>query len=220
MLIQCPECRQQISEQATSCPKCGRPVSHEDRERARAGAEKTRKATTGCGIGCLAFVLLIIIMAAIGGHHADEHTSLKGTGNTYPDTSNVGTRLVTKQSEVVVFCAYCGNKIRSMPGTVEVLESVTPQPRREYAICSRRQCQKAAKLRAKHPDWSTDTCYTIAQRKVQIGMTKDQVLAAWGKPQDINRTVTPFGTSEQWCYGDIGGTYLYFDDGVMTSFQD
>jgi hypothetical protein len=173
-----------------------------------------------CGIGCLVVILSIIIMAAVGMHRSNEQTPLKNARDTYPDTSDVGTRLFTRQTEVVVFCAYCGKKIRSRPATVEVPALAVVQPRREYAVCSHPQCQKAAKLRAKHPDWSTDVCYTIAQRKAQIGMTKDQVLAAWGKPRDINRTVNPFGTSEQWCYGDIGGTYLYFDDGVMTSFQD
>jgi len=67
MLIQCPECKQQISEQAASCPKCGRPVSDGDRERAKAAAETLQKTTTGCGIGCLALVVLVIIIGAIGG---------------------------------------------------------------------------------------------------------------------------------------------------------
>ncbi len=49
-------------------------------------------------------------------------------------------------------------------------------------------------------------------------MTSKQVMLSWGKPEDINRTVTTYGTSEQWVYGM--GTYVYFDDGICTSFQN
>jgi len=48
-------------------------------------------------------------------------------------------------------------------------------------------------------------------------MTAEQARTAWGAPEDINRTTTPFGTSEQWCYD---GSYLYFDDGILTSYQN
>lgn len=52
----------------------------------------------------------------------------------------------------------------------------------------------------------------------QIGMTKDQVLnSLWGQPQDINKTTTAYGTSEQWVYGD--GRYVYFDNGIVTTIQ-
>ena len=66
-------------------------------------------------------------------------------------------------------------------------------------------------------DCSEDVARMIKKKKVQIGMTTEQCRAAWGSPDDINRTVGSFGTHEQWVYGS---SYLYFEDGVMTSFQD
>ncbi|EON70335.1 hypothetical protein [Lysinibacillus sphaericus] len=52
-----------------------------------------------------------------------------------------------------------------------------------------------------------------------LGMTYEEVEASlWGEPDDVNRTVTEYGTSEQWVYGN--GQYLYFDDGILTGFQD
>lgn len=52
-----------------------------------------------------------------------------------------------------------------------------------------------------------------------LGMSREEVEASlWGKPLDINRTVTKYSTYEQWVYGN--GQYLYFDDGILTSFQD
>ena len=60
----------------------------------------------------------------------------------------------------------------------------------------------------------------IHQKQVRIGMTRQQVLLSWGRPHDINRTVTAFGTQEQWVYGLYGGPYLYFEDGKLTTVQD
>jgi hypothetical protein len=54
---------------------------------------------------------------------------------------------------------------------------------------------------------------------VRIGMTQAEVLASsWGKPDDINRTITAYGTREQWVYGYR--SYLYFDDGILTAIQN
>lgn len=56
-------------------------------------------------------------------------------------------------------------------------------------------------------------------KEPSIGMTKAEVEAStWGKPEDINKTTTKYGTREQWCYS--GYKYVYFEDGVVTSIQD
>jgi len=61
----------------------------------------------------------------------------------------------------------------------------------------------------------------IANKQVMLGMTADQVRESWGEPDDINRTTTRWGTSEQWVYGpSLEAMYLYFDDGVLTSVQE
>lgn len=61
----------------------------------------------------------------------------------------------------------------------------------------------------------------ILNQKIRIGMTKKQVLLSWGQPRDVNRTVGAWGVHEQWVYGSIyAGNYLYFEDGVLTSWQD
>ena len=59
-----------------------------------------------------------------------------------------------------------------------------------------------------------------AKKRVYIGMTKEQVLATnWGEPDDINRIINSYGTSEQWVYSNYG-KYLYFEDGVLVTIQD
>ena len=62
-----------------------------------------------------------------------------------------------------------------------------------------------------------ETATLIHRGRVRIGMTAEQCRAALGRPRDINRSVGSYGVHEQWVYN---GLYLYFEDGIMTSFQD
>jgi hypothetical protein len=69
----------------------------------------------------------------------------------------------------------------------------------------------AAKPVAKRPK--------IKKEGVRIGMTQAEVLASsWGRPDDINKTTTAYGTSEQWVYGHRN--YLYFRNGILTTIQN
>jgi len=72
----------------------------------------------------------------------------------------------------------------------------------------------------KNPDWSDEIIATTACNRVQIGMTREQATAGWGRPRDINRTSGSFGVHEQWVYGEYGSGYLYFEDGVLTTIQN
>jgi len=65
--------------------------------------------------------------------------------------------------------------------------------------------------------WQDEALVQVTCRQVVIGMTAAQVHAAWGAPERVNRTVTAAGVSEQWVYGS--GTYLYVDNGLLTSAQ-
>jgi hypothetical protein len=58
----------------------------------------------------------------------------------------------------------------------------------------------------------------IERSKVFVGMTKDQALASWGRPERVNKTLTRGGISEQWVYGL--STYLYFKNGRLTAAQN
>jgi Skp family chaperone for outer membrane proteins len=58
----------------------------------------------------------------------------------------------------------------------------------------------------------------IMNRMYWIGMTPDMAVESLGKPREINRTGLAGGTHEQWVYSE--SLYLYFENGVMVSFQD
>jgi ribosomal protein L37AE/L43A len=66
--------------------------------------------------------------------------------------------------------------------------------------------------------WPDEIINRIMDGKISIGDTSEMVREAWGVPEDINRTITAYGTSEQWVYG--GGCYVYFENGKVTTIQD
>jgi hypothetical protein len=62
----------------------------------------------------------------------------------------------------------------------------------------------------------------IAEHRVMVGMSKEQVLQAWGGPQTINTTFTKDGIRrEEWIFEDWENTsvvkhrYLYFEEGTL-----
>jgi hypothetical protein len=59
----------------------------------------------------------------------------------------------------------------------------------------------------------------IKERKIRLGMTREQVILSWGKPNNIHRTVGSWGVHEQWIY-EKQGKYLYFENDILTSWQD
>lgn len=78
---------------------------------------------------------------------------------------------------------------------------------------------KGKKLRAKYPHWNIDDVDTISRGRAHIGMTTEQVAAAWGRPYKVNRSIGSYGTHEQWVMHEYGNTYVYFQNGICTSMQ-
>lgn len=89
--------------------------------------------------------------------------------------------------------------------------------------------QEALEAKAKAEQEAKDA-QALAEQKAQaktqgvrIGMTQQQVLdSMWGKPEQINRTTTAFGVSEQWVYGMNSSkmNFLYFENGILTDIQN
>lgn len=65
--------------------------------------------------------------------------------------------------------------------------------------------------------WSSEVWTAIEENKVFIGMTAEQARMSWGKPEEINKTTTDNVKHEQWVYS---GSYLYFDNGMLTTIQN
>lgn len=67
----------------------------------------------------------------------------------------------------------------------------------------------------------------ITGRKIELGMSENVLLASWGWPSEVNRTVNSSGVRKQYVYRGYNGTrrydqpnYVYVKNGVVTSWQD
>lgn len=83
-------------------------------------------------------------------------------------------------------------------------------------------CQKVAEICLGL--WNTEECQDIAERKIWIGMTEDQLILSWGLPDDRNNSTYSFGVHSQWVYGTFG-SYVYLEGKdnnslKVTSWQD
>ena len=65
--------------------------------------------------------------------------------------------------------------------------------------------------------WGADTAQKIMKGYVRIGWSKDKCKESWGEPDDINTSIGSWGRYEQWCYPN---SYLYFENGILTSIQN
>jgi hypothetical protein len=70
----------------------------------------------------------------------------------------------------------------------------------------RDQNERAAKVEA-----------AIANGEIFIGMTGEECVRAWGRPEKVNATETARGHHSQWAYP--GGRYVYFENGIITTIQ-
>jgi hypothetical protein len=78
-------------------------------------------------------------------------------------------------------------------------------------------------FRRRFPKWTDTECVLVATEQVALGMTPQIARASWGNPSDIIHSVDSWGTREQWVYrsalSNISTKYLYFENGILTSWQ-
>ncbi len=118
-----------------------------------------------------------------------------------------------------------GPKPTAQPTVQLTPEQVAAEARQRKVMHDLAQKEEAAYLKTpagrvynSHVGWSRDICAIIAEHKVRIGMTDEQAIAAWGRPESINDTTTPNGTLSQWVYSDHSA-YLYLVNGVVVGSQ-
>jgi hypothetical protein len=194
----CPQCGNECSTDAKTCPKCG----------ARNPAKRG-----GCFGVVLAVVVLWMVIATLNGSGSGRPvvvTPVPVAPSAAPTAAELKaaeereSRRMALQARLKLdgkpwddACIIIGRALRA-----KGLQDETKRFLEGFA--------------APHGYRQGDTV-DVQAKKVFIGMSRCGALAAWGKPEDINRTVGKYRTREQWVYGT---TYLYFDDNQMTSFQD
>lgn len=96
---------------------------------------------------------------------------------------------------------------------------------RDSTRAAENQQAKAERLaweKSMRTKYGTTNGNLIIEGKVKIGWTTTMCRESWGSPNDINRTIAANGTHEQWVYEgyNFDNSYLYFDDGILTTIQN
>ena len=78
--------------------------------------------------------------------------------------------------------------------------------------------ENSPKLARLIKEYGESTANRLIDGEIWIGMSDEMAREALGRPNDINRTTTSYSVREQWVYPN--GKYLYFEDGVLDSWQD
>ena len=76
--------------------------------------------------------------------------------------------------------------------------------------------QEFSEAYARTQSWIYRFTHLNTSAKIIIGMKDSQVLFLLGPPEKKNVSVGTWGNHEQWIYDD---TYLYFENGILTSYQ-
>jgi hypothetical protein len=59
---------------------------------------------------------------------------------------------------------------------------------------------------------------SIADKKIKLGMSEQALLCSWGEPPGgVHSSVGSWGVRKQYVYA---GTYVYVENGKVTSWQD
>ncbi len=69
-----------------------------------------------------------------------------------------------------------------------------------------------------HPDLDRQTREAIESGKVIIGMTKENVQASLGKPEEVKPAIGTFANTERWSYY-TRRMVVYFKDGILASYK-
>jgi hypothetical protein len=63
----------------------------------------------------------------------------------------------------------------------------------------------------------------IREKKISRGMTSEQVIASWGQPKTIERTLVKWSEHETWNYGNIlldNDKYVFFKNSRVIDWED
>jgi hypothetical protein len=75
-----------------------------------------------------------------------------------------------------------------------------------------------------HPELTHKERSAILDGKIYMGCSRKVLIASWGPPNKINKTVTRYGVHEQFVYGTYSRygspNYVYVEDGKVTSWQN
>lgn len=210
-LIQCKDCKTQVSNSAKVCPSCGAPVP---------------KPTSRIAL-FIAGIFGLAVFSSIFNHNSSSNSA---PINQSAPLAEAKPALDCLKNEAQIL-EFINSRINDFPNSaLEVLRPCAKITSSPTYIAKIAEAEKAVKV---NQDKETQRLLDMEKqikidakaeaklkktKGVVIGMSMDDAVASsWGKPRKINRTIHATTVREQWVYN---GGYLYFTDGVLTSIQN
>lgn len=209
-LIQCKECKSQVSNTAKSCLSCGAAVPKPSNKKAL-------------------FITGLIVFLVYSLSSSYQSAGEKATKLTTPVVATPTLDCVKNEADILAKAS--GMYAYYPAGALNLLIPCfkeTSNPKYQAEITKAEELvkvneanfKKQAAAVAKQAEIDKKAAAKLKKSQgVAIGMSMEDVIASsWGKPQSINTTTTATTERQQWVYGNR--SYLYFQDGKLTSIQN
>ena len=209
-LVTCKVCKKEHSNDVQRCPSCGAKYSKPISQRPFALVM----------LAIFGVMVFSAVLGAIGGRDASPVKTAQPVAPTPSvSTADLKAKFATERAGLVqrLNASLKTKDHYSAIGVATDYEAVADSEFRDLLKKVRADEEKTTALNLKKLD--AEEKKEARKKGVNVGMTKAQALASsWGKPQSINTTTSAYGNREQWVYG--GRSYLYFENGILTTIQN
>lgn len=212
-LVTCKLCKKEHSDDVARCPSCG----------VKYNKPLSKRPFALAVLGIFGFMVFTAVVGSIGGRDPTPATTVQTmapvAASTPVSTAELTAKFATERAGIVqrLNASLKTKDHYSVIGVANDYEAVADSEFRDLLKKVRADEEKTTALNLKKLD--AEEKKEARKKGVNIGMTKAQVLASmWGKPQSINTTTSAYGNREQWVYG--GRSYLYFENGILTTIQN
>ena len=209
-LVTCKVCKKEHSDDVSRCPHCG----------AKYSKPLTKRPFALVMLAIFGVMVFSAVLGSIGGRDASPVKTAQPVAPTPPvSTAERTAKFATERAGLVqrLNASLKTKDHYSAIGVATDYEAVADSEFRDLLKKVRADEEKTTALNLKKLD--AEEKKEARKKGVNVGMTKAQALASsWGKPQSINTTTSAYGNREQWVYG--GRSYLYFENGILTTVQN
>lgn len=211
-LVTCQVCKKEHSDDVKRCPHCG----------AKYSKPFTKRPFAKLMAGAFGLIVFSCVSALNGTKDVAAPTPKPPVvipGTPLPATPELKAKFATERTDLmarlngslktkdrysIIFVASDFEKVADAD-FLALLEKVRVDEAKTTAVLQKK--------------FDADEKKAARKKGVTVGMTREKVKASsWGNPSSVNTTTSAFGDREQWVYGTR--SYLYFENGVLTTIQN
>ena len=208
-LVMCKVCKKEHSDDVNRCPSCG----------AKYSKPLTKRPFALLMLAVFGVLVVSAVMGSLGGRDASPVQTTQPAAPTPPvSTAELTARFSTERADLAQRLN-ASLKTKDRYSVLFVADEFKAVADPEFLALLQRVHEDEAKTASKLQErLAADEKKEARKKGVNVGMTREQVKASsWGKPQSVNTTTSAYGNREQWVYGR---SYLYFENGVLTTIQN